>query len=379
MAYYAKKPDDQKQLVRNFLKRLDANGDGKVTIQEYLDYAKEMGFSRHLTPNLFKLLDKYDDGTLDFEECITLFYMDKGHGLLLCDGCGSHILGIHFICVECFNISRRTFDLCCSCYRNNNFNHVHSSASFLDNYALLRTKRKEDIKEKMEEMGEVAMAYYAKLPDDQKQLVVSFYKRLDANGDGKVSIQEYSDFVKEIGLSRFLTPNMFKLLDKDDDGTLDFEECVTFFYMYKSHRLVFCDGCGSYILGIHFTCVECYNVGKGTYDLCCSCYHNNNFNNVHSFFLDNYALLGYLRNKKREKELEDVSRGIETGCRIAPVTQPAAVAHPAAAVKSHSRRKELEEGIRGFETGVRLFKIVHDAAVANPHAVHAVATNCTIM
>ncbi|KAH7858414.1 hypothetical protein Vadar_023590 [Vaccinium darrowii] len=83
-----------------------------------------------------------------------------------------------------------------------------------------------DIKGKMEEMREAAMAYYARLPNDQKQLVLSFFKTLHSNGDGKASIQEYSDYVKEAGRSKFLTPKLFKLLDKDDDDTLDFEECV---------------------------------------------------------------------------------------------------------------------------------------------------------
>ncbi|KAE9452986.1 hypothetical protein C3L33_15115, partial [Rhododendron williamsianum] len=106
----------------------------------------------------------------------------------------------------------------------------------------------------MEEMRGAAMAYYANMSIDQQQKLLSFYKSLDTNGDGKVSIQEYLDFLVKKGYTRFVPPNLFKLLDENNDGTLNFDECVTFFYMINGLRLVICDECGSYLWGLYFLC-----------------------------------------------------------------------------------------------------------------------------
>ncbi|KAG5554149.1 hypothetical protein RHGRI_011878 [Rhododendron griersonianum] len=137
------------------------------------------------------------------------------------------------------------------------------------------------------------MTYYANMSIGQKQAVQNFYKSLDANGDGKVTSQEYLDALRKAGLNQTSLPsNLFQVLDENNDGTLDLEECVTFYYMITGQRLVSCDGCGSYMLGLHFLCVECYRVSKEkTFDLCGSCYRNKNFNHAHSYFLDNFALL----------------------------------------------------------------------------------------
>ncbi|KAF7149877.1 hypothetical protein RHSIM_Rhsim02G0046900 [Rhododendron simsii] len=165
----------------------------------------------------------------------------------------------------------------------------------------------------MEEMRRVAMAYYVKMSNYQQQMVRGFYRSIDTNGDGKVSIHEYLDFLTQNGYNRHVPPNLFKLLDKNNDGTLDFEECVTLFYMVTCHRLVICDGCRSYLWGLHFLCVECHSAGGRTFDLCCSCYRNNNFRHAHSTFLDNYALL---RTKPRKVEIKEVVDAIKTGLEI---------------------------------------------------------------
>ncbi|KAH7858827.1 hypothetical protein Vadar_028442 [Vaccinium darrowii] len=149
----------------------------------------------------------------------------------------------------------------------------------------------------MKEMCEVGMACYAKKPDDQTQLVWSLFERLARNGDGKVSIQEYLDFAEEIGFSRYLTPNLFKLHHKNDDNTLDFEERFTLSYMIKLHGIVLCDGCGSHILGLYFIC-------------------------------DNTPAV--VKSHSKSKELEEGIRGFETGVRLAKIVHDVAVAHPAA-------------------------------------------------
>ncbi|KAF7150274.1 hypothetical protein RHSIM_Rhsim02G0044800 [Rhododendron simsii] len=109
---------------------------------------------------------------------------------------------------------------------------------------------------------------------------------MDGNGDGKVRFQEYLDFIRKQGYNH-VPSNLFRLLDENNRGYLDFEECVTLFYTITCNRFVFCGGynCKSHLMGLHFVCVECYRV------LCSSCYRDTNFDHEHSTFLDNYDLL----------------------------------------------------------------------------------------
>ncbi|OMO95416.1 Calcium-binding EF-hand [Corchorus olitorius] len=148
----------------------------------------------------------------------------------------------------------------------------------------------------MEEVRETVKAYYARLPESQKDEATKFFNSLDKDGDGKITVEEFMAWVKQRGfksLNRY--ESIFKELDKDENGTLDFDEVLMLFYLYKSGRFVFCDGCGSFIKGTYFTCLKCFNAGMPAEgcDLCCSCYGANNFNHRddHATFVDSYALI----------------------------------------------------------------------------------------
>ncbi|KAG5560450.1 hypothetical protein RHGRI_003685 [Rhododendron griersonianum] len=156
-------------------------------------------------------------------------------------------------------------------------------------------------------MRGAAMAYYAKMSEVQRQSFERFNRLIDGNGDGKVSFEEYFDYISIQGYNH-LPWNLFQLLDENSRGYLDFEECVTLFYMITCNRFVFCGGynCKSpLLLGLHFVCVECYRVGKGTFSLCSSCYRDTNFDHEHSTFLDNYDLL---HTKPWEATMKDLVR-----------------------------------------------------------------------
>ncbi|KAG5554147.1 hypothetical protein RHGRI_011878 [Rhododendron griersonianum] len=72
----------------------------------------------------------------------------------------------------------------------------------------------------MEEVRATAMTYYANMSIGQKQAVQNFYKSLDANGDGKVTSQEYLDALRKAGLNQTSLPsNLFQVLDENNDGT----------------------------------------------------------------------------------------------------------------------------------------------------------------
>ncbi|KAL7209821.1 hypothetical protein ACSBR1_031395 [Camellia fascicularis] len=101
-------------------------------------YYANLSIPPNLFMNLFSMLDKNGDGTLDFEDCMTLYYMIEGRGIWCCDGCGVMLWGINFVCVKCYKAGGTTYELCCGCF------HIETSNTntvFLDNFTLLRYKQ----------------------------------------------------------------------------------------------------------------------------------------------------------------------------------------------------------------------------------------------
>ncbi|OMO68999.1 Calcium-binding EF-hand [Corchorus capsularis] len=152
----------------------------------------------------------------------------------------------------------------------------------------------------MDEFQETALAYYANLPKSKKEEAIEFFRSLDRNGDGKISIQEYKAALTEAGAGATdiaASLGLFKELDNDGNGTLDFDEVMTLFYLMESGRGYSCDGCGAFLKGVYFTCLTCFNSKSNSFDLCCSCCRNNNFNHHHDIadLVDNFVLLHQIR------------------------------------------------------------------------------------
>ncbi|XP_010274596.1 PREDICTED: uncharacterized protein LOC104609874 isoform X2 [Nelumbo nucifera] len=97
----------------------------------------------------------------------------------------------------------------------------------------------------LEQIRKVALAYYQGSSDETKQHAEKLFKKMDADGDGKVSFNEFSDFfMKSKGLT---VPKLcFEELDKDGNGFMDLEESIVLFYIIQTRRIS-CDGCGSLI------------------------------------------------------------------------------------------------------------------------------------
>ncbi|CBI23727.3 hypothetical protein VitviT2T_006818 [Vitis vinifera] len=146
----------------------------------------------------------------------------------------------------------------------------------------------------MEEIREAALAYYEAGTQEQKQLAWAFFQTLDVDGDGTVSVQEFVNFLRGRGYRLFDNPNFYRALDRDGNGCLDFHEVLTFFYIIKSGR-PFCDGCGIFLKGLFFTCLNCYESSHTTFDLCSACYRGKRFSHQHAAILDNYTLLTHKR------------------------------------------------------------------------------------
>ncbi|OMO95242.1 Calcium-binding EF-hand [Corchorus capsularis] len=144
-AYHANLSQDEKTEATKCFKSMDSDGDGKINLREFMGVvvSKEKSRFDYDVEGFFKELDKDEDGNLEFEDFLIFIYLSKYRTAFVCDGCKAFIKGVYFTCIECFFYADRSFDLCCSCYRNSFYLHRHDDyTSFVDNYALLLTIRK---------------------------------------------------------------------------------------------------------------------------------------------------------------------------------------------------------------------------------------------
>nr|GMD70065.1 Ca2+ sensor (EF-Hand superfamily) [Ipomoea batatas] len=154
----------------------------------------------------------------------------------------------------------------------------------------------------MDELHQLAKAYYRAGSPELKNEAQELFNSLDNDGDGRVDKNEFLSFMTEQGYRYMSTQRFFNELDTDGNHTLDFWEVMTLLYIFKSRR-PFCDGCGRFIPATYFTCLQCPD-----YDLCISCYENGKSGHNHQF-MDNYALLAVKKraDMNEEEETEDVN------------------------------------------------------------------------
>ncbi|KAL8483216.1 hypothetical protein ACS0TY_026047 [Phlomoides rotata] len=294
-SYYERASDDEKKPVYEFYRKLDTNRDGKIRLFQ---------FKNCVSPSLssedtFRKLDKNGDGELDFDDVLCLYYMEKKTSIARCSVCSDLLVGPYFSCTLCFE-KRPAYDLCCSCYRNQNLCHEHSSRYMLDHHSLIRASRdralaaqKTQKEKEMEELHEIAKAHYRAGSPQVQALAHQFYQSMDSDGDWRINLSEFITFTREEGYTQISNPYFFKELDRDGNGTLDFSEVMTLYYIIKSGRPL-CNYCGNFIPGIYFSCVECFKNPKNSFHLCGECYRSTKCTHNHNGraqFLDNYTLL----------------------------------------------------------------------------------------
>ncbi|XP_041022317.1 uncharacterized protein LOC121263476 [Juglans microcarpa x Juglans regia] len=152
----------------------------------------------------------------------------------------------------------------------------------------------------MEEIREVAKAYYVNLTEQQQEKAQDDFRKMKLENNKSMSLTDFLDFSMQENYPESVACSLFKDLDVNGDGSLDFDEFIILFYLYQSKRLLYCRGCETFLNGVYFTCIKCFDSSSNSYDLCSLCYRNKRIQHHHAVFLDNYALLR--RNIKRSSE-----------------------------------------------------------------------------
>jgi Ca2+-binding EF-hand superfamily protein len=82
---------------------------------------------------------------------------------------------------------------------------------------------------KMEELHMAASAYYKNASPEVKKLAEDFFYSMDTDQDGQVSIDEFTDFFKQLDDS--MDRSFFAAFDRNGNGSLQFEEVLTLNYI----------------------------------------------------------------------------------------------------------------------------------------------------
>ncbi|KAH6770278.1 hypothetical protein C2S52_015081 [Perilla frutescens var. hirtella] len=169
----------------------------------------------------------------------------------------------------------------------------------------------------MEGIREIAKSYYDRVSEGEMNSLLEFFRKLDSNGDGKISLSEFKKSVS----SWLSAEAVFQKLDENGDGSLDFQEFLCLHYMDKV-KMSSCSGCWDLLVGPYFSCLLCLIKGHRNrsrrFDLCCACYRRlHDFPHHHSanYVLDHHSLLITLTEKaaaadatQNQREMEELRK-----------------------------------------------------------------------
>ncbi|KAB5512092.1 hypothetical protein DKX38_029120 [Salix brachista] len=161
----------------------------------------------------------------------------------------------------------------------------------------------------MEELRRAAIASYEHVREKDKKSITKTFKAMDKNRDEQISLGEY---VKSLEKKKAynLTPQIiFSALDKDGNGSLDFEDVIVLHYIMQSGRAIICMSCKTLMAGAYFSCSQCFfNASVSTFDICCDCYGGKKFtHHGDATFCDNYTLLRQSRSAIQEAPMKEES------------------------------------------------------------------------
>jgi hypothetical protein len=153
----------------------------------------------------------------------------------------------------------------------------------------------------MDDLHKIARAYHTTANEESKLQGKIFFERMDHDGSGGITIQEYLAYMKRKRYTKMANRPFFDYLNKSRTGKLDFMEVMTLFYIIKSGRKI-CDGCGGLLKGTFFSCTDCFANDDESFNLCSKCFTERKYVHPHKHFLDNYIILESMKVKLEEKE-----------------------------------------------------------------------------
>ncbi|KAB5512122.1 hypothetical protein DKX38_029150 [Salix brachista] len=162
----------------------------------------------------------------------------------------------------------------------------------------------------MEEIRRAAAAYYENLPVANKRYARYIFSSMDKNGDGQINLKEYLEYLDKDNKTALAHPSLFRALDKNNNGSLDFEEVIVLYYITQSGRALFCKSCDTFLTDVYFSCSQCFFKGDSvsTFDICCDCYGGKKFkHHGGAIFCDNYTLLSRSRRLAVQASKEEQS------------------------------------------------------------------------
>eukprot|EP00258_Populus_trichocarpa_P032776 XP_024448795.1 uncharacterized protein LOC112325884 isoform X4 [Populus trichocarpa] len=154
----------------------------------------------------------------------------------------------------------------------------------------------------MDDLHKIAKAYYTTANEESKSQGKSFFKRMDHDGSGGITIQEYLAYMKRERYTKMANRPFFDYLNKSRTGELDFMEVMTLFYIIKSGRKI-CDGCGGLLKGTFFSCTDCFANDDESFNLCSKCFTERKYVHPHKHFLDNYIILENMKVANKEGQM----------------------------------------------------------------------------
>ncbi|KAF9661083.1 hypothetical protein SADUNF_Sadunf19G0030900 [Salix dunnii] len=126
----------------------------------------------------------------------------------------------------------------------------------------------------MEELRRAARASYERLPEKDKKFIQKFFKDMDKNGDGHISLGEYVKYLEKKKATDLTHKSIFSALDMDGNGSLEIKEVIVLHYIMQSGRAMICMSCENLMAGAYFSCSQCFfeDASVSTFDICCDCY-----------------------------------------------------------------------------------------------------------
>ncbi|XP_048430559.1 uncharacterized protein LOC103933660 [Pyrus x bretschneideri] len=148
----------------------------------------------------------------------------------------------------------------------------------------------------MEDLRQIALAYFKDASKQIQRLVDEFFSEMDVDGNDRVSLQEFTEYMERYEDCKHLCNSLFfDELKKEGHEELDFVDMMTLFYIVYSGK-PFCNGqCKKFIKGVYFACVKCFDDyatdAINTFNVCTACYSEGKYVHGHDKLLDSFLLL----------------------------------------------------------------------------------------